>query len=298
VLEPPLFQETIEVTASTPVTGMAKCAGVDEKAFRVLNPSLRRFSTPPTPEKTGIHVPPNVASSFSACVAKIPKEERVAFERHRVRRGETLASIGAKYHVSVSEIVKVNRIQNVNKIYVGQELVIPAEGGVIPAPPTSSKSTQTGKKTIHVVTAGETLQGISTEYKVSPSGLMKWNKIANPNRVYVGQKLVLYGATLPLEKITVVIRRGDSLSKLAEKYGVSVADIQEWNDIRNASKVRMGQKVVIYTGGGGWVIHKVKRGDSLGAIATRYGCTLDEIKSWNEISGTVIHPGQELKIRK
>ena len=297
-LESPMLQETIEVTASTPVVGMAKCAGLDEKAFRVLNPSLRRFSTPPTPEKTGVHVPPSVASSFSACVAKIPKEERVAFQRHRVRRGETLASIGAKYGVSVSEIVKLNRIRNVNKIYVGQELVIPSEGGSSAAQAPSSKSSKTGKKTIHVVTAGETLQGIASKYKVSAGDVMKWNEIANPNRVFVGQKLILYGATSPQEKITVVIRRGDSLSKLAEKYGVSVADIQEWNDIRNPSKVRIGQKVVIYTGGGGWVIHKVKRGDSLGAIASRYGCTLAEIKSWNGISGTVIHPGQELKIKK
>ena len=300
-MEAPLLQETIQVTASTPVAGMAKCAGLDEKEFRVYNPSIRRFSTPPTPEKMGVHVPPAVASSFSACVAKIPKEDKVAFQRHRVRGGETLASIGAKYGVSVSEIVNLNRIRNVNKIYVGQELVIPAPGGSgAQAASTSSKakSKKSGKKTTHVVKSGETLQGIASKYKISPGDLMRWNEIANPNRLYVGQKLVMYGATSPLEKITVVIRRGDSLSKLAEKYGVSVADIQKWNNIANASKVRIGQKIVIYSGGGGWIFHKVKRGDSLGAIASKYGCSIAEIKSWNGISGTVIHPGQELKIRK
>jgi membrane-bound lytic murein transglycosylase D len=308
-MEPPLRQESVEISASTPVVGMAQCAGLDEKAFRVFNPMIRRFSTPPTPAKTLVRIPTEAQASFSACVAKMPKEDRVAFQRHRVRRGETLASIASKYHVPVTQIVRYNRIRNANRIYVGQDLVIPGPGDASGGAPPDSASgkgsssskasasrSKTGTKTSHVVKRGESLDAIAQKYKVSRNELIAWNKIKNPDLVQVGQKLVLYGVTVPVKELTVIVRRGDTLSELASKHGVLVADLRRWNHLKTDA-IRVDQKLTLYSGGSGWIVYTVKRGDSLGAIATRYGCSVSELQNWNGVRGSTIHPGQSLKIR-
>jgi LysM repeat protein len=94
------------------------------------------------------------------------------------------------------------------------------------------------------------------------------------------------------------VRSGESLTSIATKYRVDVADLQRWNGIRNASHVEAGQKLIVYTPAAVWTRHTVKAGESLGSIATKYGCTVAELRSWNGLSGSVIHPGDALKIKK
>ena len=106
---------------------------------------------------------------------------------HVVRYGETLAGIAARYGVSPWAIAQANGLANINRIYVGQSLIIP--GGAV-----------TGNR-IHTVTWGETLNGIARYYGVSLWDIMQANAITNPNRIYPGQQIViptyLPPATLP-----------------------------------------------------------------------------------------------------
>ncbi|MGB5942549.1 MAG: LysM peptidoglycan-binding domain-containing protein [Leeuwenhoekiella sp.] len=105
--------------------------------------------------------------------------------------------------------------------------------------------------------------------------------------------------------ITYRVRSGDYLGKIAEKYGVGVSQLKSWNNLRSNS-LRIGQRLTVYpkrpvatsTSTKKTAVGKtyvVRRGDSLWTIAKKYpGVSADNIKKWNDISGTAIRPGMTL----
>lgn len=107
---------------------------------------------------------------------------------HVVQPGENLYRIALRYGVSVSALAAANGITNPNRIYAGQQLVIPTGGS---APADLSASTPG----THVVQQGENLYRIALRYNVTVSALAAANGIANPNLVYVGQVLYIPGSS-------------------------------------------------------------------------------------------------------
>jgi len=101
---------------------------------------------------------------------------------HVVQRGENLYRIGLRYGVSVNALVAANGLRNANHVWVGQRLVIPT--GSSPSPSTPSSG-------VHVVSRGENLYRIARRYGVSYYTLASANGIANPNHIYVGQRLTI-----------------------------------------------------------------------------------------------------------
>ncbi|MDL2258958.1 LysM peptidoglycan-binding domain-containing protein [Eubacteriales bacterium OttesenSCG-928-K08] len=102
--------------------------------------------------------------------------------------------------------------------------------------------------------------------------------------------------------IEVVVRRGDTLSALAKKYGTTVQEIVERNKITNPNKIYVGQMLMICVNHDEdlnqcYVFYTVKRGDKLGALAKEYGRTVEEIAALNNITNpNRIYVGQILKI--
>ncbi len=107
---------------------------------------------------------------------------------HIVQRGEYLATIAAKYGVTVNAIIQANALRNPNLLTPGQKLIIPAAGAA-PVPATGTATPSATR--VHVVARGETLQGIARQYGVTVQALMSANQISNPNLIRVGQKLVI-----------------------------------------------------------------------------------------------------------
>ena len=110
--------------------------------------------------------------------------------------------------------------------------------------------------------------------------------------------------------ITHTVKRGESLGSIAKKYGVTVTNIKKWNNLRSDT-VHPGQKLKIYRSGGGsrssasqgssssgYKTHTVKKGETLSSIARTYGCTVAELKKWNNLKGSKVKAGQKLKIKK
>ncbi len=196
---------------------------------------------------------------------------------HTVQRGETLFSISRRYNTTVAALMQANNIVNPNLIYAGQQLVIPS--GSAPPPtvtPPPTGPTATPPSVIfptHNVRSGETLSSIGRLYGVSVYALAQANNIANINRIYVGQRLVIpIGGTQPPQPTpvppspgptatptpppsggmtTYTVQRGDTLSRIAVRFGVTVNAIMQANNLTNPNLIFVGQVLNIPTSGGG-----------------------------------------------
>ncbi len=104
------------------------------------------------------------------------------------------------------------------------------------------------------------------------------------------------------ERITHLIRRGETLTSISRRYGTTVAAVQAWNGLRG-SRIRAGQQLTILTGslpqaaaGGAPVTHVIRRGETLTSISRRYGTTVAAVQEWNGLRGSTIRAGRRLTI--
>ncbi len=117
-----------------------------------------------------------------------------ANQAYTVRPGDTLAKIASRYGVSIGAIAQVNGIRNINLIYIGQNLVIPGASSS-PSQPAAPKPPSTAPATgVYIVRAGDTLGSIAARYGTSVATLTRLNGLANPNLIWVGQRLKVTGS--------------------------------------------------------------------------------------------------------
>lgn len=154
-----------------------------------------------------------------------------------VKRGDTLSQIALELGTSVSVISEANDISNPNRIYVGQELVIP------------------GSDT-YIVQPGDTLENVASKTGTTVVLLAEANGITNPSLLYVGTQLQL---TVPEHTFqadtgtatTHIVQSGDTLGGLAARYETTVASLVELNRIANPNLIRIGSTLVV--DGAGWL---------------------------------------------
>lgn len=113
-----------------------------------------------------------------------------------------------------------------------------------------------------------------------------------------------------------IVRSGENLGLIAQKYRTSVSRLQSWNGLQN-SRIYPGQKLIVYNPGNvsssssssssqahtssnqthsSSNFHTVRSGENLGLIAKKYGASIAQIKTWNSIDGNLIKPGQKLRV--
>lgn len=164
---------------------------------------------------------------------------------YTVVNGDTLGGIALKFGTTVSELQRLNNISNPNLIYVGQVLKI-KEG--------SRPNNNTVSGRTYTVVSGDTLSGIALKFGTTVSELQRLNSIKNPNLIQVGQVLVIdervvgspNGGSIVSKTYTVV--SGDTLSKIAQKFGTTVAELQRLNNISNPNLIYVGQVLIVGQG--------------------------------------------------
>lgn len=167
---------------------------------------------------------------------------------HVVQRGDTLYSIAARYGTSVSALMRINGLGNPNFIWVGQRLRVPVAGG------SSSAGSSRG---VHIVQSGQTLSSIAARYGTTVTALMRANGLSNPNFIWVGQRLVVpsadggnsSGGGSSSGGGVHVVRRGETLSSIAARYGTSVSALMRANGLSNPNFIWVGQRLRISGGG-------------------------------------------------
>ncbi|MGC9315493.1 MAG: LysM peptidoglycan-binding domain-containing protein, partial [bacterium] len=194
---------------------------------------------------------------------------------HKVKSGETLSQIAEKYGTTVAEIRLANGKSD-DRIRVGEILKI------------NSTVADKEQVTIHQVIAGENLTGIARKYGVSVSDIRTWNSKTS-DKIVPGEKLTIKGGKTPSTPVKAQLVRhevsaGQTMSGIAVRYGVSVADIRKWND-KNSDVLIVGEVLNIYTSNSsnGFtskpepIIHTVASGENLWSIARKYNTTTDAL---------------------
>lgn len=320
--EPPERFDIVEVPDATDLDVIAEAAGVSRAEIDALNPQFLRGMTPPG-RAVQVRVPEGRGEAFRAAYALIPPEERVRFIEHIVSRGETLSGIAARYGSTVAEIQAANAIRNPNAIQINQRLIIPRAGATrastVASASTASTSassastsartvsatasTSAASTTVYRVRSGDSLWSIAQRHGVTVADLRAWNGLGNSNTIRPGQELrVAPGGSGAGATVTVYrVRAGDSLWSIAQRHGVTVADLRAWNGLGNSNTIRPGQELRIAAGGSGEAVtrtHEVRRGDTLWAIARLHGVTTAELMEWNGLTpNSVIRPGDVLTLR-
>ncbi len=157
---------------------------------------------------------------------------------------------------------------------------------------------------VHVVRAGENLFRISLRYGTTVQAIMRANHLVSTT-IYVGQRLIIPGSYVPPSgpTFTYVVRRGDTLSAIARRFGTTVAALARMNGLVNPSYIYVGQRLQIPGAKpapppaqcGVWYI--VRPGDTVSALALRYGTTVWAIASANNLpNANHIYVGQRLYI--
>lgn len=170
---------------------------------------------------------------------------------------------------------------------------------------------------IHVVRRGETLSGIASAHRTSVGTLMALNGVRDASRIRVGQKLRLPGGSASVATVdragdersssattsaaisTVRVQRGDSLSRLAARHGVTVAALRDLNGISDPSAIRIGQvlKIPARPGSSSVSTHRVGQGETLSQIAEVYKTTVARLQRYNGISDpSKLRSGQTIQI--
>ncbi len=214
---------------------------------------------------------------------------------HKVRKGETLATIARKYDCSSSEIKKWNKLKK-SSVYKGQALKIyvqtrqPAVEAKTPKTSPGSQELASGPDTLntetvvvktanpttstivkpkyHIVKKGESLGKVAAKYHVTTKNLLAWNKLKS-NNLMVGQKL-----------------RVNAPSK-------TVVDENLANNTASGNEKHSGQPQKFSTDAKYYV---VKKGDYLSKVATENGVTTEQLVSWNSLETNNLLTGQKLRV--
>jgi membrane-bound lytic murein transglycosylase D len=162
---------------------------------------------------------------------------------------------------------------------------------------------------VHYVRRGETVSGIASRHRTSISAIARLNRLNRRFTIYPGQRLKVpsrggsrsYSQPRELvkdgEKLIYVVKRGDSLYKIASSFNTSVAEIKKRNNLRK-NNLSVGQKLEIKSGKiSGATQYTVKSGDTPFEIAKKFGMNLSVLLSLNGLnSRSKIYPGQKLWI--
>lgn len=203
-----------------------------------------------------------------------------------VQKGDTLYSIANKLGTTVSELKKENNLTS-NTLQIGEVLRVP------------TKEIYEEEENIYIVKKGDTLYSIAMANNTTVDELKKANNLTS-NILSTGQLLKIPSALLP--ESTYIVKKGDSLYSIANKYNTTVDELKRINNLTSnilsigqilklpsdkASDVENEENTISYT---------VQKGDSLYSIARKYDTTIDRIKDLNNLTTNLLSIGQVLLI--
>lgn len=212
--------------------------------------------------------------------------EGITTNTYVVQKGDSLYSIANKLGTTVSELKKENNLTS-NTLQIGEVLRIP------------TKEIYEGEENVYIVKKGDTLYSVAMANNTTVDELKKANNLTS-NILSTGQLLKIPSALLP--ESTYIVKKGDSLYSIANKYNTTIDELKRINNLTSnilsigqvlklpsdkVSDVEKEENTISYT---------VQKGDSLYSIARKYSTTIDKIKDLNNLTTNLLSIGQVLLI--
>ena len=203
---------------------------------------------------------------------------------YKVKRGDNLNALANKYDVSTSEIKKWNNLKGNTLVY---------------------------GKSIKIITNQSVAKSVKQDAKINivpQSAISKNQSIAS--KINKEDKTTTNVPSLTTDSASLyVVQKGDNLGTIAQKNHVTVADLQEWNNLSNdnvqigaslqiANKELQDKEELALNPERKNIEYMVQKGDNLGNIASKFGSSLVDLKLWNKLSDNTITIGKTLIVAK
>ena len=202
---------------------------------------------------------------------------------YTVKRGDNLSSLADKYDVSAFQIKKWNNLKS-NTIAYG--------------------------KSLKIITGGNEAKSLKKESIIDtvPSQIISKNQ-SIVAKTAKEETTLTRGVAAKENAFTYLVQKGDNLYTIAQKYNVTIAELQEWNNISNdnlqygallqiASKELESKEEIAVVQERKDIEYVVQKGDKLNAIATKFGSSLADLRLWNKLADNKISIGKTLVVAK
>ncbi|AWX48603.1 MULTISPECIES: muramidase family protein [Enterococcus] len=276
--------------------------------------------------------------------------------KYTVHSGDSVWKISNDHGITMAQLIEWNNIKN-NFVYPGQQLIVSNGGSSNTGANTgntsgsnssNSSSSNTASGTKYTVKAGDSVWSVSNKYGITMAQLIQWNNIQN-NFIYPGQQLTVSnsGSTNSASSNTgssantnnsssantgssssqgtYTVKAGESVWSVANKNGITMNQLIEWNNIKN-NFIYPGQQLIVKggnstntntgsttsaakpntpntsattsTSSSGNTMYTVKAGESVWSVANKHHITMDQLIEWNNIKNNFIYPGQQVIVKK
>ena len=207
----------------------------------------------------------------------IPKENKE--NEYKVKDGDTLYSIARKFNISVEKLKQINNLNN-NIIYKGQLLKIND----------NNKEVETE---IYIVKNKDTLYSISKKYNISVNELKELNNLKS-DELYVGEQLIVPKQDINMEEYDLyIVKKGDSLWKIAKEYNINVQDLININNLDNLA-LMINQELIVPKKEKIDNLYIVEKGDTLWSIAKKFDTSVENLKKINNITNNLLSINQKI----
>ena len=203
---------------------------------------------------------------------------------YTVKSGDSLWSIAKKFNTTVDDLKKANNLTS-NSLSIGQKLVIPGK----------KESTSNN---VYTVQKGDSLYSIARKYNVDVNALKQANNLSS-NLLSIGQVLIIPTGTE--DYILYKVVSGDSLYSIAKKYGITMQEIMDFNNLGSTIltvdqvlKIPVAYEEEIPSISE--VTYTVKSGDNLYSIARKYNVTVSDLMNYNNLTSNLLSIGQVIRI--
>lgn len=214
------------------------------------------------------------------------------YVNYTVEAGDNLYDIAEKFGTTVDKIKKDNDLKS-NTLTVGTVLIIDDKKKISSIEECYGLDFDVPLSSTYVVQSGDSLYSIAKKFGTTADKIKQLNNLNN-NTLSVGQEIAI--PSVALSEVTIYkVQSGDNLYDLAKKFGTSVSELKDLNNLKSDS-LSINQELKVPAVNIGETTYTVKSGDSLYSIAKKFNTSVDSLKKKNGLGSTMLSIGQVLKI--